>query len=68
MSSTSTRCYYYYYCLYYSYLLSPSLPCIAQVTQVRPAARDSLVRAVESGEVVSPLLGRGQQLTAAVWS
>ena len=38
------------------------------MTQVRPAARDSLVRAVESGEVVSPLLGRGQQLTAAVWS
>ena len=55
-------------CLLFYYLLSPSLPCIAQVTQVRPAARDSLVRAVESGEVVSPLLGRGQQLTAAVWS
>ena len=52
-------------------LLSPISshhPSDAQVTQVRPAARDSLVRAVESGEVVSPLLGRGQQLTAAVGS
>ena len=51
-----------------SALTIPPLHCSSQVTQVRPAARDSLVRAVESGEVVSPLLGRGQQLTAAVWS